>query len=90
LLLARGIYAQIASFGIRLTVDLPRFKLDWQGLFSCWCIADTDLALMLTWPIFNGYTVLPRLADYAAYPWQRPTVQQIIALDGPSWLGYWI
>jgi glutathione S-transferase len=40
-----------------------------------WCIADTDLALMLNRLALNGDEVPARLADYATHQWQRPSVQ---------------
>lgn len=40
-----------------------------------WCIADTDLALMLNRLVMSGDEVPPRLAAYAAHQWQRPSVQ---------------
>jgi glutathione S-transferase len=44
-------------------------------LFGAWCIADTDLALMLNRLVFAGDAVPTRLAAYAAAQWQRPSVQ---------------
>ncbi len=52
-----------------------------QNLFGEWCIADTDLALMLNRLILNGDEVPPRLADYAAFQWQRASVQRYVALS---------
>lgn len=40
-----------------------------------WCIADSDLALMLNRLAMNGDPVPERLATYAARQWQRPSVQ---------------
>lgn len=40
-----------------------------------WCIADTDLALMLNRLVTNGDGVPARLAAYAGQQWQRPSVQ---------------
>ena len=40
-----------------------------------WCIADTDLALMLNRLAMNGDEIPARLAAYAAHQWQRPSVQ---------------
>jgi glutathione S-transferase len=40
-----------------------------------WCLADTDLALMLNRLVLNGDPVPARLADYARHQWQRPSVQ---------------
>lgn len=50
-------------------------------LFGPWCIADTDLALMLQRLLVNGYPVPGAIAHYAAHQWQRPSVQRWIALD---------
>ena len=45
------------------------------NLFGDWCIADTDLALMLNRLVLNGDPVPARLAAYAQRQWQRPSVQ---------------
>lgn len=44
-------------------------------LFGEWCIADTDLAMMLNRLVVNGDAVPERLAHYATQQWQRPSVQ---------------
>jgi glutathione S-transferase len=46
-----------------------------QNLFGTWCIADTDLALMLNRLVQHGDDVPARLAAYARQQWQRPSVQ---------------
>ena len=46
-----------------------------QNLFNQWCIADTDLALMLNRLVMNGDNVPEKLVAYAQYQWQRPSVQ---------------
>lgn len=46
------------------------------NLFEQWCIADTDLALMLNRLIKNGDPVPEKLVNYANGQWQRPAVQQ--------------
>lgn len=51
------------------------------NLFGEWCIADTDLALMLLRLVNNGDAVPARLADYARQQWQRPAVQAWLALQ---------
>ena len=51
------------------------------NLFGEWCIADTDLALMLNRLVLNGDEVPEALADYAAFQWQRASVQRFIALS---------
>ncbi len=52
-----------------------------QNLFGEWCIADTDLALMLNRLVLNGDAVPQPLADYAAFQWQRASVQRYVALS---------
>jgi glutathione S-transferase len=44
-----------------------------------WCIADTDLALMIYRLVMNGDQVPARLAAYADHQWQRPSVQTWVA-----------
>lgn len=50
-----------------------------QNLFGEWSIADTDLALMLNRLVLNGDAVPERLQEYAAFQWQRASVQRFIA-----------
>ncbi|HFZ8994282.1 TPA: glutathione transferase [Citrobacter freundii] len=50
------------------------------NLFGEWCIADSDLALMLNRLIINGDEVPELLVDYATFQWQRASVQRFIAL----------
>ncbi len=45
------------------------------NLFGDWCIADSDLALMLNRLVLNGDRVPEKLANYAKYQWQRASVQ---------------
>ena len=51
------------------------------NLFGEWCIADTDLALMLNRLILNGDEIPQLLVDYAAFQWQRASVQRYVALS---------
>jgi glutathione S-transferase len=46
-----------------------------ENLFGDWSIADVDLALMLNRLVLNGDLIPERLAAYAKYQWQRPSVQ---------------
>lgn len=57
---------------------------DSHHLFGDWCIADTDLALMLNRLIMNGDAVPDRLVAYARQQWQRPSVQQWVAQERRS------
>lgn len=52
-----------------------------SNLFGEWCIADTDLALMLNRLVLNGDDVPEALADFATFQWQRASVQRFIALS---------
>ena len=53
--------------------------VDGENLFGLWCIADTELALMLNRLVLNGDPVPQRLADYAGRQWRRASVQQWVA-----------
>ena len=54
-----------------------------RHLFGEWSIADVDLALMLNRLVLNGDPVPQRLAQYALYQWQRPSVQRWLRLERP-------
>lgn len=49
-------------------------------LFGQWCIADTDLALMLNRLVHNHDAVPDRLASYARAQWHRPAVRAWLEL----------
>ncbi|CAI1744995.1 glutathione transferase [Serratia entomophila] len=51
-----------------------------DNLFREWCIADTDLALMLNRLVMHGDAVPESLRHYAHKQWQRPSVQAWLAL----------
>lgn len=51
------------------------------NLFGEWCIADTDLALMLNRLVLNGDAVPDALVEYATFQWQRSSVQRFVALS---------
>ncbi len=51
------------------------------NLFNEWCIADTDLALILNRLVLNGDDVPIKLKNYACYQWKRPSVQQWVNKD---------
>ena len=52
-------------------------------LFSQWCIADVDLAMMLNRLVLNGDAVPEHLAAYAREQWLRPSVQQWVGILRP-------
>lgn len=54
------------------------------NLFGDWCIADTDLAVMLNRLVLNDDPVPAPLADYARRQWQRPSVQRWVGFERPS------
>ena len=56
---------------------------DASNLFGDWCIADTDLALMLNRLVMNGDDVPAKLASYASRQWERASVQRWAMLNRP-------
>jgi glutathione S-transferase len=53
------------------------------NLFNDWCIADTDLALMINRLLASGEDVPPKLAAYAKHQWQRKSVQAWVSQKRP-------
>ena len=53
-------------------------------LFGSWCIADTDLAMMLQRLVKTGHGVPARLRDYAERQWERPAVAEYRAHPRPE------
>jgi glutathione S-transferase len=49
-----------------------------------WCIADTDLAMMLQRLVRTGHDVPARIRDYAQAQWERPAVQEFRAHARPE------
>ena len=60
-------------------IQIAERLVDGENLFGQWCIADTELALMLNRLVLNGDPVPQRLADYAGRQWRRGSVQQWVA-----------
>ncbi len=56
-------------------VHLAERVIDGPYLFGRWCIADTDLAVMLSRLVMNGDPVPQKLKDYVAHQWQRESLQ---------------
>lgn len=50
-----------------------------ETLFEQWCLADTDLAMMLQRLNVNGDGLPPALKTYAEANWQRPSVQKWVS-----------
>ncbi|AFT84876.1 glutathione transferase [Paraburkholderia phenoliruptrix] len=74
--------AELAVQKLYFAVD-RLLSLDASNLFGDWCIADTDLALMLNRLVMNGDKVPAKLASYAMRQWEREAVQQWVKLDRP-------
>jgi len=55
-----------------------------KNLFGTWCIADTDLALMLYRLVAHGDFVPEHLASWAKHQWERPSVQAWCAQPRPQ------
>jgi glutathione S-transferase len=53
-------------------------------LFGAWCIADTDLAMMLQRLLCTNEAVPGRLRAYAEREWQRPAVQGFVTHERPA------
>lgn len=54
-----------------------------ESLFGEWCIADTDLALMLNRLVLNGDSVPPRLKEYSGRQWEHPAVKEWVNFARP-------
>lgn len=52
-----------------------------QNLFGEWCLADTDVALMINRLAIHGDPVPDALADYAGFQWRRASVQRFLSLS---------
>ena len=72
---AQAAAAQLFAVAERLIQDPD------TGMFGAWCIADTDLALMLNRLVLNGDPVPEKLARWANHQWQRPSVQEWVRLQ---------
>lgn len=57
---------------------------DAGAMFGDWCIADTDLAMMLQRLLASGDPLPDRLAAYARAQWARPAVAAWRALPRPA------
>lgn len=73
--IARPLTPEAQACAARL-VRIAERLVDGPNLFGEWCIADTDLALMLNRLIMNGDPVPQKLKHYADGQWRRDSVQQ--------------
>jgi len=53
-------------------------------LFGSWCIADTDLAMMLQRLVRTGHDVPARIRDYAKAQFERPAVREFVEHPRPE------
>jgi glutathione S-transferase len=54
-------------------------------LWGEWCVADTDLAMMLQRLVKTGHVVSERLRAYADAQWQRPAVREFVGQKRPPY-----
>lgn len=52
-------------------------------LFGAWCVADTDLAMMLQRLVKTGHPMPAKIRAYADAQWQRPSVREFCGQDRP-------
>ena len=82
-------FAPLSAAGLRATAKLlgvaeRLVPPDAGPLFGAWCIADTDLAMMLQRLVRTGHNVPKRLRDYAERQWERPAVVEYSAHARPE------
>jgi glutathione S-transferase len=53
-------------------------------LFGAWCIADTDLAMMLWRLSRTGYPLPDKVRAFADAQWERPSVREFVAKPRPG------
>jgi glutathione S-transferase len=57
---------------------------DGHGMFGRWCIADTDLAMML-WRLWRtGHRLPEKVEAFAATQWERPSVREFATHQRPQ------
>lgn len=61
---------------------------DGGALFGAWCLADSDLAFMLHRLILNGERLDEGVKRWAERTWERPSVQEFVARDRPTYVPY--
>jgi glutathione S-transferase len=54
-------------------------------LFGAWCIADTDLAMMLQRLVKTHEPLPARIQEFAEREWQRPSVQAFVNVARPTY-----
>jgi glutathione S-transferase len=81
-------YAPLSPVAQRAVAKLVSFAervvpTDGGGLFGAWCIADTDLAMMLQRLVKTNVSVPARLRAFAEREWRRPSVQAFVNARRP-------
>jgi glutathione S-transferase len=66
-----------------LTAAEQLVPADAGPLFGGWCIADTDLAMMLQRLVKTGHQVPERIRSYADAQWRRPSVREFVDQKRP-------
>jgi len=75
----RAAVARLVGFAERLVPD------DAGHLFGAWCIADSDLAMMLQRLVKAGEPIPARLQKFAEREWQRPSLQAFVNVVRPTY-----
>jgi glutathione S-transferase len=76
---ARRAVQKLVSFAERIV------PADGSALFGEWCIADTDLAMMLQRLVRTNEMLPVPLRAFAEREWQRPSVQAFVNADRPPY-----
>jgi glutathione S-transferase len=81
-------YAPLSRAALRAVEKLVSFAervvpADGGALFGAWCIADTDLAMMLQRLVKTNHPLPARLRTFAEREWQRPSVQAYVNVSRP-------
>ncbi|WP_017345420.1 glutathione transferase [Pantoea sp. A4] len=76
--------SEAASLAAKKLIDaaLKLLPEGQQNVFGEWSIADVDLAVMLNRLALHGDPVPQRLSDYAAFQWQRASIQLWLSEPG--------
>jgi glutathione S-transferase len=57
-------------------------------LFGAWCLADTDLAVMLNRLVANGHDVPAVVRTYVEGQWARRSVRRWVERERPTYVPY--
>jgi glutathione S-transferase len=74
---ARRALDKLVSFAERVV------PADGGALFGAWCIADTDLAMMLQRLVKTGEPLPAQLGAFAEREWRRPSIQAYVNVSRP-------